>query len=449
MQLLEDIKEKMLTSGLLIDEKKEKTYQKSHGITIRRLQNGAKILGVQRITPDSRLSTVTFHIDSGGYFDPEGYRGAHHFLEHLFFTQKLRSLYHQNLIEANAYTSQEKIAFYNRGAFNAAVKDYGLSVVLDGTVKSLIHPETIDEPAVFEFSKDIILREIDEYLADYRRFMYDELYKLLLDSRNPYYNSTLGEYESVKKTTPRVVGEVLEKQISSQNIIATVFSEGEGEENEALVAYTQRLLEDFPRTHKVKKIPPELLSRTAKIPFGTTTTHTIPIPSSIASINFVWQMPLEYLSVDEIASRLYIPFMAELFNIEGRDKGLGYSLYFFSRYLFPNTLLVIASVLCPKEEIENTTARMEKVVATTLQRPSDDKHLFDEVLSMEKNRQMAEPISSGARIEVNFESIMRFDTLFNSEKLREMYLRLTTEDIKRIHSMLAKEKPAVFILGNL
>ena len=85
MSRISQIKNKALEEGLLVDPAYEKKYADENHFQLRRLSNGAKILAIERIIEDSRISTVTFQMMSGGYFDPKGYEGAHHFLEHLFF----------------------------------------------------------------------------------------------------------------------------------------------------------------------------------------------------------------------------------------------------------------------------------------------------------------------------------------------------------------------------
>lgn len=448
MNLLDNIKQKALDDNLLIKKTDEEKYGKKNGISIKRLSNGAKILSVQRIVEDSRVSTVSFNMHSGGYFDPKGYEGAHHFLEHLFFTQKLRNLYQKYLIESNAFTSQDKISFYNRGGFNTKVKEFGLQKVLKETVDSIIYPETLDNNESFEYSKEIILREIDEFYADYRRYMFDELYKLTLVEDNPFYGSALGYRESVISTTPEIVKKVLNGHISTQNMITTVFSEGNGEEAHALTKVVTDLLEKFPRTQKVDEIKWENIAKTKKLPFGKTVKHSVKIQSNIVSINYVWMIPIKFLSKDDRIIRLLGPFLSELFNIEGREKGLGYSLYFYPRYFFPENMLITASVLCPVEEIDKTQARMEQVVTTTLNRPLADKHLFEELLSTEKNRQSIEPIYSGGRLDASYDTLKWFDLLFNSEKMRDLFLELKESDLQTILKKIAEQKPAIYILGN-
>lgn len=449
MNVLANIKQKALDADLLIRNSDEKKYASEHGLSIKRLENGAKILAVQRKVSDSRQSTVSFHINSGGHFDPRGYEGAHHFLEHLFFTQKLRNLYQKHLIEANAYTSQEKIVFFNRGGYNSTVKEFGLDNVLRDSMDSLIYPSTLDNKEGFQFSKEVILREIDEFYADYRRYMFDELYKLTLTEDNPFYNSALGYRGSVGRTTPQIVEKVLNQQISTKNMIATVYAEGIGKESEDLSKTVNRLLENFPRTHDVKAIDWEDAAKTKPLHFGKTVRHSVPLPSNIVSINYVWMIPIEFLSQDDIVMRLLGPFLSELFSIEGREKGLGYSLYFYPRYFFPEKMMITASVLCPVEELGKTRERMEEVVKTTLKRPLEDIKLFDELLGTEKSRQMVEPISSGRRLDASFETIQWFDLLFNSEKMRELFLSVQIKDLQSLQQKLVDQEPAVFILGNL
>ncbi len=449
MNLLDNIKQKALEENLLIRKTDEEKYGKKNGISVRRLSNGARILSVQRIVGDSRVSTVSFNMHSGGYLDPKGYEGAHHFLEHLFFTQKLRNLYQKYLIESNAFTSQDKISFYTRGGFNTKVKDFGLQKVLKATVDSIIYPETLDNTESFEFSKEIILREIDEFYADYRRYMFDELYKLTLVEDNPFYGSALGYRESVIRITPEIVKKVLNGHISTQNMIATIFSEGNGAESHELSNVVADLLEKFPRTQKVDEIKWENIAKTKKLPFGKTVRHSVKIQSNIVSINYAWMIPIEYLSKDDRITRLLGPFLSELFNIEGREKGLGYSLYFYPRYFFPKSMLITASVLCPVEELDKTQTRMEQVVTTTLRRPLVDKQLFEELLSTEKNRQSIEPIYSGGRMDTAYDSVKWFDLLFNSERMRELFLELKENDLLTMLKKITDQKPAIYILGNI
>lgn len=175
---------------------------------------------------------------------------------------------------------------------------------------------------------------------------------------------------------------------------------------------------------------------------------SIPLPSNIVSVNHVWKLDIEYLSQEDVIMSLLGSFLGELFNIEGRNRGLGYSLYFFPRFFYPDKMLLCASVLTPKENLEIIKKRMVETIDVTFNKPLQTPSLIDALLETEKSRQLADPISTNGRLSVCFESLRWFDHLFDNTRMRKEYLNIKPNDIKRVLETLKNTPAAVYTVGN-
>lgn len=441
-------KEHLLSEGILVPQNNEEEFLHENNLIFKRLENGAKIIAAQREVEDSRYSSIGINMLSGSYFDPEGQEGAHHFLEHLFFSDALLNLYHENLVENNAFTNRDRVTYFNGGIFNLEKKDFGLEKVLDSTVQSLIKPSPLFNSEKFEFYRNVIMNEIDEFRANYQNVVSSTFNKILFSSRNPYHDTGHGTKKSVKNITAKDIEELLHRQFSSTNMLVGIFSDGSGGESEELSSEVENLIKDFPRSQQVEPLDWSLSSEMNSLD-KSRYEEKIGLNTNLVTIHFVWKMDIEYYSDLDLAFSLLGTYLNEQFFLRGRAQGIGYSLGFYEMPLIPAISLGVASVVCSASERELVEKKAYDVLQELINDLLQNSLIVESLLERERNRQLAQPIQVRDRLDNNIFSLTHFDTLFDTAKFRKRRLNQKAESLQSVLSMLQSQDPIRLIIGDL
>lgn len=440
--------DKLLKKGYLISKSEEEEYAKAHNMQFVRLKNGARILTAQKTVSDERYAYLNFHFLTGGYFDPKGKEGAHHFLEHLFFSGKLSRFLSKHYINHNAYTSQMRVVVYNNGIYTDQHPKVGILQGLPRTIDGLIDPPGLKNPDNFAYEKHVVLREISEHLGDHKALTFEKLYQTILDPLNPYANSPLGTADSVNSTTQQDIYGILNKYIGTANLIVASQVNGQKKESESFLNVLQEYIEKFPRKAVKTHIDLSLYSKTKPLSRDVIR-HKLSINNNLVSLFLVWKFKMEAFSQDVTAFNFLIQHLRNVFFNEAREIGLGYTIDLFNFHMMPDLMLLGAFVVVPsneeKESLDKLLNLMKKVVLDETRNIEE----LNELLKIEKATQKVNPISVRSRLEASVNTLADFNLLANSEFARQVYLRVTVADLQKMLELIQNSISAAIVIGDV
>ena len=446
---IEDFKKKLLAIGYLVPHIKEQAHAQKNGLILHRLSNGARILMAQRITSDDRHAVLNFHFLSGGYFDAPTREGAHHLLEHLFFSGKLSRFLNKHYINHNAYTSQMRVSVYNDGIYNTAHPKTGLLQGLPRTMDGIINPPGLVIPENFSFEKKVVLREISEHSGDYKALTYEKFYSVLLEPQNPYANSPLGTVESVNSITQADIQKILDERIVTSNLIMTGLSNGQGGEAEKLSKIVEGHLKNFPRKGQKTKIDLDLYSKIKTVSSSAPSRHKIQINNKLVSIFLVWKFTIESFSQDSVGFSFITSHIRNVFFNEAREMGLGYTLDVFHLNLLPDIAFLASFVVVPQDEEKESIEKLKNLMDRVIKTEKENIGELKELLDIEKATQLASPISQNSRLETSLNTLVDFDMIADSNVGREVYAKVTLETLLKMLDMIGNSMPVVVVVGDI
>lgn len=448
-ELLETFKKKLLDTGILLSKSEEFSYCHAHDMHFVRLENGARILTVQKRVADERYSSVNLTFLSGGFFDPKGREGAHHFMEHLFFSENHNKVMNKNLIEHNAWTYQNRIVVYNSGLYNTSYSHFGLLPGLKSTIQSLVLPKSLKDKRTFSYYKQVVLREISEHFGNYQALTYDTFYETILEEENPFVRTALGTKESVEKITQSDIESLLGKRIGTENLIVSVLCEGLGKEAESLNKRIEKLISTFPRRGIKTRIPLPLFSKIKDLPKEPVIYAKTPINNHLVTLFLVWFLDIEQYSLAELAFYFLFTHLRNTFFNKTREKGLSYSQDLFYYNFYPRKMMVSAYLVVPSGEENIMMKTLHATVEELLFDLHENPRSLQEQLEIERRRQKATPISQKSRLDFSLAMLIEFDHLADNDAYRKLNLEITFSDLQKILKTLMVTKPIPIIIGDL
>ncbi|MBI4080662.1 MAG: insulinase family protein [Candidatus Levybacteria bacterium] len=315
-------------SELYIPLSKEQEYAQEHNIEFHRLQNGIRLIGVNRKVEDRATASVYFTFPTGAYFDPSDKSGAHHFLEHLmaYDLVKLGAKHHA---KTNATTRMTELEFYVKGPAHPDVSEYGVWPILPHLINTALHPleqnESID--ALFQSEKESILKEITMYHNDPAFLAAKAVRELVLDKANPNYGFSTGTLESVKNISLADLRSLASQIIVPDRLVVSVFTEGDERIKRKIIDTLIDQLSNFPRVDKAQNLLDRTLLEQFNSEFALGKEYTFDIPGLNENLisSYLWKLPCERFIPERSALVRLQELLQDKFWTYIRSRGLSYA----------------------------------------------------------------------------------------------------------------------------
>ncbi|HUT96415.1 MAG TPA: pitrilysin family protein [Candidatus Paceibacterota bacterium] len=182
-------------------------------------KNGLRLIAVPM--KNTKAVTVLVLVGTGSKYETKKINGISHFLEHMFFKgtkKRLNTLAIAETLdkvggEFNAFTSKEVTGYWAK--VDGKHLDLALDWVSDIFLNSKLERKEINR------ERNVIIEEINMYLDDPKRYIWD-LWDQLLYNDQPAGWPVIGEKKIIKKLGQKDFLDYLKKHYSAQNTLITI-----------------------------------------------------------------------------------------------------------------------------------------------------------------------------------------------------------------------------------
>ncbi len=436
---------------IFVSERDEWSYLGRNHAEIRRLKNGATILGMTQRSDDEAQVSVRYTYSSGAYFDPKGKSGLHHLLEHLV-SKRPYEVASKFDAQYGAATSPHMTQYGLNGILNPQIEGYGVLPALPLLHTQAARPiDTIGNlQSAIETEIGVILGEIKESKSRHEDQLSRALCRVLFDPENPINTNVPGTYEDLLSITPEDVVEISNRVFSPDNLVITVFGKGK-EENTSLVVdqiedSTKGLPESKVRHPSVDRALFDLIHPDFKP--GSIYTYDTGMQTGMVTVLFVWNIASPENSTESMASiRLMENAQLNLHSFF-RDEGLGYSSSVNSdcagQYVTQSLRLNIPA----RQDIVDFSKALAPQLQTSVFEKIKDSEI-EHMLEIYRKRQLATPIKADTRFNYLVNGILHYGKIIDADEMSRRSSAVTPSHLKEWRDTFLATPPAVLVVGDL
>lgn len=438
--------------SVLVPPPQEEQYFKDHNIIVRRLQNGATILGMARSMVDSRETSVNFKFPSGAWFDPDGKEGLHHLIEHLL-NPPLRDFAREFDVLLNASTSYFDVTEYAWGVANSEVKDFGLWMLLASLSETLSNPLQYikNKKRAVEREREIIQREIIENQAKHDWQLGRFLNGLLLDKDNPILSPFKEAPESLRTITVEDVEHLFEHVLIPDGLTISVLSDGKEKDCANVIDQLVHLFSCFPREKKQKRAIDWALLDTmnTSIREGETYRKNTGLANNLVSLLFIWNLTSDpFTSLTFSLNRLVFELSERIFKL-AREKKWSYSAGAFLVHGGDRKCSFVVRFDIPKmsvSELDGLSIEIRKHLKKIFHLNTHD---IATIIQSEHKRQKAVPFPIHTHLDWMLYGIRRFNRIIDTVEIKERYRTIKREHFTHWLTILTLHEPIMGVVGDL
>lgn len=432
---------------VFVPKDREEGYLRRHNIELRRLSNGATIVGIPRVAEDVAEAEVQFNFPAGSFHDPKGKEGIHHMMEHLIMNPLGEAPERMN-VNLNAHTFPQAITVEASGIANPDVREYGLWPMLPLIAKQLKRPleEIKDLPRVLKKEIDVVIGEIEESEADDDREAGKFVRECLYDPSNPLRTDGIGTEAGLKSVTVEEVLELAQNVFIPRGLVAGLITEGRVETCKVLTDELERLLSDYPREERRdRKRDTSLLERFNRDLVPRKLFVRQSLHNRRATAMMVWRFPVREFTPEAIALDRLLPLVQhKLFNYF-RDNGMGYTAGVHSEDS-PNHAVSFLELKLPNK-FELPT-ELQKDIYPAIRANVFGEITADELAAIniqEEMIQRAVPMPVGNRLHLLMQGLENHGRIIDADAVKDMYRQVTPKHLADWRDKFLQTEP-VFII---
>ncbi len=437
-------------SKALIDGQNLKNYLEIHNIILDRSTSGITYVGVSRKVTDGHESQILFTFPSGSYNDSKLKSGIHHLLEHLILNLIMNKADSHDVYE-NAYTSYKQIQIEVTGVSNSKHKNYGLWPQISHICSILKNIEKAPN------MKNLINNEIKTVLAekaerdaDMKRLHVKYVYECLYDKSNPLRTEGLGNNQSLSMIKPKDIYDLTNKIFIPQGLIVGVFSEGTSKDCQQIIEEIKNNLSDFAGTGiSPLTIPYEITEKlNPEFKPGVLFAKDDGLKNGLISVSFTWVFPSVDLSSHSFAFGRLVPIINDKLFKYLRSLGISYSSNAHD-VDSKNLKVIFVELTIPKnKEVIENIKHLYKDIKEAVFEKIDDSQL-NLVNEKEKTIQEAVPLPARSRFNYLIYGLENYGKVVDADIIKDMYKKVTIEDLKDWRDKFINTEPAIIITGDL
>ncbi len=400
-------------------------------VKISQLSNGLRI--VTDTMKDIDSVTLGIWVKVGARYEKANVNGISHLLEHMAFkgthnrsAQKIAEEIEDVGGFINAYTSREVTAYHVK-----VLKEHfalGTEIIADILLNSNFPEEELQK------EKGVIIQEIKRSLDDPSDVVFDDFQNTIFKDQ-PLGRTILGPIENIKKMTRDDIFEYMNAGYTAPRM---VFSASGNIEHEEVVATVEKFFSELSNENNIEfekatYTPGE--SRTAK--------DNEQVNLVIGFEGYSHTHP-DYYAASILASVLGGGMSSRLFQEIREKRGLVYSIYSFSS---PNS--DIGSFCIYAGTGPSEVEELIPVTCEELRKITQD--ITEEEITRAKARVKSSILmareESENRCHKNATQLLMLDRVIPKEETIEKYLKVTSDDIKRVAKNIFSSEPSIASVG--
>ncbi|HEX6976870.1 MAG TPA: hypothetical protein VF185_00735 [Patescibacteria group bacterium] len=420
----------------------EEKYCKKYNIHIRRLENGATILGIPCKKDFTSWAQIKYEFLEGAYGNKPG---SVHLLEH-FINKKTKRTANENSLNIGAYTNLTEIGEEVSGIANPAALDYGVWTILDQIRKSLESPlinvDNIEK--TLETERDVIKAEIQKRDSDQNFQISKHFNHVVFSKENPLHDVSLitGTEKDLNKLSSDMLKDIERRILIAKNLLISFYTEGDLSIADVIEKELENSFSDFPTDEKeglnrrlLEKINPNLLP-------GSTYSQDSGIKNGIITTEFVWTLNHKFPSDKHLGLLLLYKIIATELFLYSRKMGWG---YFTDTILTrpTNNLVLLRLRIDARKDNQKELLKGIKEVLLSIKKVSQS------VVENEKKRQKAIPINAVARLSWIVNGIKDYGAMIDADKVRDNKLGVTPQILNELVDELISIPPTIIVTGDI
>lgn len=431
---------------VFVPKDKEQEYFQKHNIEFRELKNGIKIIGSTRNVEDVIDANISVDFATGGYNDPPGKEGLHHLLEHLIINDELQDKAHKLDSQFNGSTGNRIYQFTLEGVAHPSVHEFGvwpfLSGFRDTLANPLAHYQKPDE--AIDKEKGVVLRELAEREAneDWKADRFAE--KIIFDHKNPINCPSGGTKEGIANISRDDLEQATRQIFIPDRTVVSFTVAGNKQISSKLTHELEDLFEEFPRSDASSRPVSLGLCEKLNPNFDREGVYiNTNIQNDISRVNFIWLMSVEDYSVESFALNRLGSLLSKKIHDYVRSQHLSYGASFG---VFPLGKLRLAGakfLLQSRVDATDFVAEVRNNILSEFKNIDDQE--FEYVNQLEKLRQIARLMPVFERHSILLEGLSDYDRVVDGDKMKEMYQKITTGQMKDWRDRIVQTNPAIFV----